>query len=120
MNDTQKSHLRGYIDALRSGRYTQCFGKMRIGESRFCPLGVSLDIMEKSGAGSWKWDLKGFYYQSGRVGVSFLRAWAEFYGLAISSAGALCVMNESQGMDFNRIADILEATLAKIESQTKI
>ncbi len=53
---TPKEIMQKWIDALRSGSYTQMRGSLRKGDC-FCALGVLCDIYAKEGIGEWIGDM---------------------------------------------------------------
>lgn len=98
-----------WVAALRSGKYCQTRGYLRspFGE-KYCCLGVLTDIAEKDGI-QVEWD---FAVTPGNVaewaGLDSRDPLLELEdGTHISCSG----VNDDLGLDFNRIADLIEENL---------
>jgi len=114
-----------WLEALRSGEYTQGGGTLRSASDRFCCLGVLCDLAIKEGVGSWVKD-KGFSgfpyrYHNGEkiIHTNLLPPDVQRWSGLNSSVGTLgdsasAYKNDSlaqlndTGRDFNYIADVIE------------
>ena len=97
-----------WIAALRSGKYQQGHGYLRI-KDRFCCLGVLCDVVEPS---KWKqvYGVDYFrhdFYSAGFPSVVFLNR----IELAQGSTKELVQMNDHQDKTFAEIANHIEANL---------
>lgn len=101
-----------WIDALRSGNYSQSKHYLRrkdiSGRSEgYCCLGVLCDIVDPEG-----WDVGtefGFRHQGETDGPS--ESVKESVGLTDEQENALIGMNDREGLSFNEIADWIEANI---------
>ena len=111
-----------WVDALRSGEYTQCTGRLRRNE-RFCCLGVLADLFVKEGHGKWEsWSdpYEDRRYRMDGLDGTLSPKIAGWVGLK-SSGGyidkarydneseSLFAMNDVDGMNFDEIADVIES-----------
>lgn len=105
LTDTQKTYIRGWVAALRSGKYQQGLGCLRSLDDKFCCLGVLCDLgMYKA----WVRGSSAFLYR-GYDGT--LPDEVRYtVGLDYSDVGALMALNDRYGKSFEEIADYLEAT----------
>jgi hypothetical protein len=115
----QAAHRRKWIKALRSGKYEQTTGRLRLNESNeFCCLGVACDI---SGLG--KWDNAGRYtvdHKNRLPGYDMAyrsygdlpTAVVEWLGLNDANGPhgktSLAHDNDARNLTFNSIANIIE------------
>jgi len=110
--EEQAEHRKQWVAALRSAEYKQGKDRLRMGD-KFCCLGVACDI---SGLGKW---VKGMIYKSsmGYAKSSLPGDVADWLGINRGDdlvhigigfkRNTLAYLNDS-GVDFNRIADIIE------------
>lgn len=113
-----------WVDALRSGKYTQGRGRLRNQAGDFCCLGVLCDLAAEAGVG--KWELTDACAPSFEGGPDlddvsevklpgFVKQWAGLNTLnpfvhINRGTESLASLNDS-GKSFNRIADLIEAEL---------
>ena len=115
-----------WITALRSGEYKQAVGRLRRGDC-YCCLGVLTDLYDKdtqNGYHEWYEEDGQYVYTSGHgtsettLPVSVMK-WADLaecnptvreerMGEPITS---LAYLNDNEALDFNQLADIIEAQL---------
>jgi hypothetical protein len=92
-----------WLDALESGAYQQCRGRLRGGD-RFCCLGVGCDV---SGIDRWVndpgWESKGMYLGHGGLMPPEVMEW---FGITEISFGVLAELNDS-GWTFAQIANYI-------------
>jgi hypothetical protein len=105
---------RAWVEALRSGKYTQGQGRLRSSSNAFCCLGVACDLAVKAGVIPPP-DEYVFSYGEGREATHnylplSVREWlgvtTEHGGLPLGH-GSLAYKND-QGWSFERIADLIE------------
>lgn len=120
-----KENMELWINALRSGKYGQCGGVLKSEDGRFCCLGVASSLYIKAtGNGSWAED-RCFVGKDGQRYSAFLaREVAEWLGIRHSSGNPFisqCMTateaNDSKRLSFVEIADALEDTYLKDNSQ---
>ena len=92
-----------WLAALRSKKYEQARGALRIGD-RFCCWGVLCDIHAKETGESW---LEGAYFGASLVIPNEVKVWA---GLEDYNALNL-IQHNDDGKTFPAIADLIEAHL---------
>ncbi len=109
-----KVYKKLWIDALRSDKYKQGKGDLRIGDS-FCCLGVLCDIyrkkQKKKGVGwvnlsQFRTDLSGITSKS-----TLPDSLAEKLGIELSTESILMGMNDEDDKSFKEIADYIEGNL---------
>lgn len=99
-----------WADALRSGQYQQGHGALRTRDDQFCCLGVLCQVVAPDG---WTldeetWHSTGEVYRSfGEVDIPPISILVEA-GLTHSEAHKLATLNDSCGLTFSEIADIVE------------
>ena len=112
-----------WLEALRSGRYTQAKEQLHIKDDGFCCLGVLCDVLDPT---QWKDEYGAMYYCGERstlpdnilmtveLGanrcVSIPSRVHLAVGYGVSSAKTLAEMND-RGATFEEIADIIEKEL---------
>ena len=105
-----------WIDALRSGKYTQTVGFMRTPEG-FDPMGVLLDIIDSEGWGepftpAENWPSGKAYipykYEGNIYTFQLPYSVADSLGLYDSDMFNLIEMNDKRCLDFEQIADYME------------
>jgi len=111
------ANARKWVKALRSGKYEQARGALRV-EDAFCCLGVACDI---SGLG--KWEEYRLYQQYLGQQIFLPHAVKEWLGLqdcfgSLSHPWSLAALNDS-GRSFNEIADIIEGNSEKLFKMRK-
>ncbi len=103
---------RRWIDALRSGKYTQGRNRLKNNDNSFCCLGVACDI---SGLGEWKFiDLDtspGFVSGDEELTATPPSSVWEQLGLPRQYESRIWHMNDGIGLSFAQIADFLEEQL---------
>lgn len=100
-----KTLVRKWIEALRSGRYSQGIGKLRDGD-RFCCLGVACDIFDPKG---WGGDI---YLYGKEIGMSYPPdKISDLLGLSMDAQEFLSIMNDAEGKNFAEIASWIEENL---------
>lgn len=110
---------RQWVEALRSGRYTQGQSKLKLlgGTPTFCCLGVLCDILapEKwtedevtDDDGNWTGEYTAFHEGQEENPSQRIQ---ELAGIDGESVVILTRMNDSEGKDFNMIADWIESHL---------
>ena len=105
-----------WLEALRSGQYTQGEGALRAGD-RYCCLGVLCDVYRKDvGVGEWKAHEK-------EINTSFIAGQESFFFPPIVVGewafgqdekrlyDTLAVMNDKHEQDFESIAEYIELEL---------
>jgi hypothetical protein len=113
--------LRKWVEALRSGEYSQTKGRLRTDEG-YCCLGVACDVFMKEEGGTWEAAEISFndhmVYVFGSATEMLPSSVAEWFGIhhapqfivedgAIEEATAL---NDELGWDFVQIAEAIERT----------
>ena len=102
--------IQKWIDALRSGKYKQCKGRLRRG-NRFCASGVLCDIHAKEFDCMTAW--KDDRYFGNDVSIPFtVIDWIEKRGILID----IITMNDFGGMNFNQIADEIEKRFKRFKN----
>ena len=115
-----------WIAALRSGEYKQAGGRLREGDC-YCCLGVLTDLYDKDIQNDhhyWREEVFGYLYVSDGVTTEAtlpdsVIKWAglkecnptvreERMGKPVTS---LAYLNDNEALDFNQLADIIEAQL---------
>lgn len=120
-----------WVEALRSGKYEQCTSVLRSTDNKFCCLGVLCELAVKEGVippaeinnrnDYYIYD-KTFYGVlpdpvAGWAGMKNTNGW---YDVKKDSKGniietiALYKHNDQDKMNFNQIADIIEANVEKL------
>lgn len=107
-------YVRAVIDALRSGKYTQGIGRLRLSETCFCAEGVALDVAIVGGwlpsLGWEKGNIKWYWTVDGiATGTSFMPGSVAL--LLGPSSEDLIRWNDCEGCTFPEIADLLEERL---------
>ena len=99
---------RKWLEALRSGNYTQCYSVLRGAVGGYCCLGVLCDVYDSAGwVGTlWRVDEDG---QETIHGLEPPRFLAEEVGLDNGDVGACVDLNDAVHAPFTTIADKLEA-----------
>ena len=108
-----------WIDALRSGKYTQGRGVLRSRTNSFCCLGVLLDI---SGKGEWKGDgdstydfvVKDAFFDEewphwSTISTELEAAGRRITGLSQEQESRLIELNDRVGASFSQIAEWVES-----------
>jgi len=124
----QAEHRKQWVEALRSGKYHQGRGALRVGE-KFCCLGVACDI---SGLGQWvplKVDnvptlAQAYHIDSTRKGDVLLPGIVDWLGVThpevrYTGEKVMLTVANDDGYDFNAIADIIESGKIFITSTDK-
>jgi hypothetical protein len=113
-----------WVAALRSGEYRQGIGKLRGSGDTFCCLGVLCDLAEKAGIvrshnNTYSGDYM-YYFEDGTEEKSILpitvQEWAGLpqqnpYVIPFDTDSHSLAECNDEGMDFNRIADLIEKQL---------
>lgn len=102
---------RKWIEALRSGQYTQGFGRLQTEDGKFCCLGVLCDV---SGVGHWDFRLGYPVYlasekDSGKVLLP--EAIRAMIGISKEQELKLARLNDVKPQSFSEIADYIEKEL---------
>ena len=112
-----------WVDALRSGEYTQGYDILKSGEGEYCCLGVLCDLAVKENIAKEDHALNTFitqtdYYFDGERGVLPISvvSWAglDSYYVQVEYKNfpvALDELNDAKGLTFNEIADLIEEQL---------
>lgn len=122
-----KDKIRLWVDALRSGQYKQTDGGLRRtvnDEKRYCCLGVACDVAIKDGLdlkvrefGGSLYDEFGEDEDGGHLPIEV----QQWLGVTTASPKVvfsgevreLAVLNDDFKLDFNEIADLIEAEFLK-------
>lgn len=108
-----------WVDALRSGEYTQTKERLKDGQGHCC-LGVLCDLAVKTGVGYW--DNRNIFIgpdglrEDGDLPDS-VKEWAGIKGstnplvLVNSNPTYLHILNDEIGFSFNEIAELIEEQL---------
>lgn len=111
-----------WVEALRSGQYTQGKGVLRTGADRFCCLGVLCDLVDPSGWGQlsavetcvdgrdMELDAYSYEYREARVATSLPNNLREIVGLQPADMRALIQLNDF-GRSFETIAQHIEVNI---------
>jgi hypothetical protein len=129
LSETIKERWNLWIYALRSGKYGQTKAQLRSAQGNFCCLGVAADIADKS-CGQWLPQKSKLVWQDGgnpqqRDGDNMTSSLLDYYGfdkdrsqllLKVRFEGStrscgLVHLNDSFGLPFTDIADIMELAL---------
>jgi len=116
MNDltkTQKSRVRKWTKALRSGEYKQCKGVLKrrqpAGHNTYCCLGVAIEVCgtqkEKKELLSFRPGMRG---RMDSNSASMPATSQARLGLTFGLAGTLMNLNDTQKKSFKFIADYIE------------
>lgn len=97
---------RKWIEALRSGKYAQGRGSLRVGENAYCCLGVLCDLVDGS---RWARTDRGFFQYGPSTSLAPPTV-SVGTGLQAGSQLDLINLNDS-GKSFPEIADYIEANL---------
>lgn len=121
--------MRKWVEALRSGKYSQGYYTLKDTENNFCCLGVLCDITKDQLNLEWTLDTAWRYEIDGRRDVppekvldllgwdtntEFIKAseihkiLSDWYGIE-NEMVSLIEMNDSYELSFTQIADVLEA-----------
>lgn len=100
-----------WVKALRSGKYSQGSGKLKIHyRDAFCCLGVLCEIHPKVRLGD-----DGYYFEGDNYDFNMISAlskkFMEEVKLHDNEMQYLIEMNDTKGFDFKRIADYIEREL---------
>lgn len=102
-----------WIAALRSGKYKKTTGTLRTRDNRFCALGVLCDVIGPS-----KWHSQGPFYKWGTQMSTLSTEGMKLAGvdhpmvrLGSESGENILALNDSKGLSFLEIADIIEKNL---------
>lgn len=104
-----KSTKKLWIRALRSDKYKQGQHQLRTINNRFCCLGVLCDLVEPESWSDLSVGVNGFYH-NGKAGKPS-SSMAKGTGLTEDNINNLISKNDDDGLDFNEIADWIEANL---------
>lgn len=98
-------HTQKWLDALRSGKYEQGRGGLRVNNT-FCCLGVLCDV---SGIGEWmdRGNYHAYLDSAGTLSYTEIRT----FGISHREADTLMDMNDYQRKTFPEIADEIEKML---------
>ena len=88
-----------WIEALRSNKYTQCQGRLRTKDNRFCALGVLADVYDNT---QWALKNKSCHY-SKYAGTDVRKLMTQHVWENVK------YMNDDLGKSFSDIADYLDA-----------
>jgi hypothetical protein len=130
----QRLHIKAWVDALRSGQFSQTTGKLRdVGGGRCC-LGVACDVYhQETHQGTWeeaKLGDDGIPFVDGnnnRQTGAMPPAVVQWLGLSsgdpivqitvddddVENECSLSICNDDKEMDFDQIADAIERTYLK-------
>ena len=107
-----------WLKALRSGEYKQGKGVLRNSDNEFCCLAVLCDVVleDNPNIGSWKSTLDNCYYFStgdDKDAIYLPQVISDITGINkrgefSENSAPLTAYNDSYGMTFNQIADIIE------------
>ena len=130
LKDINIPELEEWINALKSGEYTQGVGQLRK-DDKYCCLGVYCDLQAKKGLGEWRgnyfWHSKGGY--TGTGGENVVLPPMNLIGtgqrnLPLFRGGGLLPMdalNDRVKLSFEEIAELLEGLLQEAkEAQVEI
>lgn len=118
-----KEYKEKWIAALRSGKYKQGKGVLRNSNNEFCCLGVLCDIVLKDNPdiGSWKNTSDNcYYFSTGIVDYDYTylpQVISDITGINrrgefSENSAPLTTYNDSYGITFNQIADIIERKIS--------
>lgn len=98
-----------WLEALRSGKYTQGKNSLRTEAGLFCCMGVACDIIDPA---KWAQESHGDGYDWGHARAGYTdNALGQALGISKSEMGTLASMNDEAGKSFAEIADYIEANL---------
>ena len=126
LSEEQKSRVRQFIDALRSGEYRQCAGALciKISSSNtsfcsVCSLGVACEVFRKD-TKQGEWSFAGIFSEFMMQTVELPIEVREYYGFTSTSPQVLLedgitllsalFLNDSKKYTFGQIADAFERT----------
>lgn len=100
-----------WVQALRSGKYSQGINTLRTRDNKYCCLGVLADV---SGLGIWRetngvWEYIHADIRLGRNSIEW--PMLERVDLSSSEQAALVRMNDTEKRPFNAIADWIDKFL---------
>jgi len=100
-----------WLKALRSGEYKQTTSALR-DDRGYCCMGVLCDVHAKEFNRKWNKDEGYSYFQSCVVLPSEVIKWAELnYSDPMVGDRSLSYYNDTEGNNFDEIADIIKETL---------
>jgi len=109
-----KEAVKKWIDALRSGDYTQCEGWLRVKDTH-CVLGVLCDVHSKEKQTECKWQPSSlkeiFEYCGNEVGlVDEVEEWIgkDLIDSLLGAENDLVIAND-HGYNFDKLANMIEA-----------
>ena len=131
MNTVNKELVKKWVEALRSGKYKQGRKALRNKNDEFCCLGVLCDISKKDLGIDWEPEESGIYVMEKNGGLLPDRVWEYIgrkattdYKVQISITNPklpdfiaknypsgylyLVTLNDTYGLSFEQIADIIE------------
>lgn len=100
-----------WLTALRSGEYVQGTGGLRSTGDEFCCLGVLCDLAAKVGVAEWEQDSYRLLYDmdgTSAILPESVQKWAGVSSHGDYGDGYLASDNDSRGLSFSQIADIIE------------
>ena len=101
--------IKQWTDALRSGMYTQGFGRLHYGK-KFCAMGVACDL----NGGGWEKDSRGVFYCLGLAygtEPKFVHGWkSNTLPFNDRSGKEICLadLNDDDRMPFPKLADVID------------
>ena len=104
-------HIKQLIDALRSNKYKQTRGQLRVNDC-FCVIGVAANVADPS---RWEadhfWGCPNDYSYMGLIG-SIPENVPEYYGFSQHFLVSLMRLNDAFGYPFPQLADVIEKAVA--------
>lgn len=98
-----------WVQALRSGKYQQGHGCLRTVNNTFCCLGVLADVINPD---IWKLsDNLSYHWSIEPINCKWNSMWLMRYPISIELQQKLAELNDTQGYDFQQIADWIEVNL---------
>lgn len=112
-----------WLEALRSGEYSQGTTRLRRSDDTYCCLGVLVDLCIREGAVDYGWEETGLgYFATGPHGQILategdtaslpaeVASLAEIHSMGKRGDGraALYALNDSHGLSFEEIANVIE------------
>jgi hypothetical protein len=105
-----------WVEALRSGTYTQCQSRLRSDSDSFCVNGVLCDLHARATGGQWErlgWYKNWLYHQRAISPSHEVLEWAGMqpYNAVTKTEWEETEVRNDGGMTFAELADYIEANL---------
>ncbi len=101
-----------WIEALRSGKYTQAMSGLRNCNDGYCWLGVLCDILDPNAWSRQPWSSHYEFGRGNNRNAGTLPTYIKWdTGISSDTEAQLVEMNDIEKLSFNQIADYIEKNL---------